>query len=109
MDDEKKVAVIVQGDQYALQVKVMEGDAEITPDDCDAMQIQIGDEVFKDDNIEYDGEFWLCFITEEMTTRWQGYAPIQARWKTTSDGKTEIAYTEWAHIEIDDSIFKEAF
>lgn len=99
------VTVIQQGDQYALRFIVKDGDAEITDQNCDEMRIKVASILFSGDDIAYSDGYWSCFIDQEATLALDGFIPVQAQWRsTTEDGQTYIKTTEVSTIQVNTSI-----
>lgn len=63
------MAIIYQGDQYALPIKIKQGDTVISDEMVEKLRIGVDQFVDKypDGGITYDNGYWLFPLTEEMT------------------------------------------
>lgn len=99
---------IHQGDQYPLPVRIMQGDAPLTPSDVTDLRIKVGSYMKSKSSGEltYDADrgMWLFPLTEEMTRKLVGTSvPVQVGVKLG----TEIIYSDVLTTRIDYSEIKE--
>lgn len=101
------MAVIVQGDQYLLPVKIITNNSTVTPDDVDDIRIQLDNNLksYSDGEITFNDTTneWLYPLTEEMTQQFNNVlVPIQVGIKVG----TEIMYSATIDINVGQSIIK---
>ncbi len=76
------MAIIYQGDQNLLPIKIKKGDTVISADMVDKVRIGVGQftDKYPDGDIAYDNGYWLFPLTEEKTYQLlAGKSKIQAQ------------------------------
>lgn len=104
------MATIIQGEQYAVEFVLTNGEVDITPDNSDDVKIKIGniEKAYSDGSLSYDSvaECWLFPITQEQTLEWSSLSvPVQAQYKTGS----VVISTEKQTIKVSPSIIRSVF
>lgn len=104
------VITIQQGDQYAVPFPIYLAGERITPDNCDAVRIQIGGTLQEyPGSLEWDGDrqIWAFPLTEEMTRSWN-MQKIRAQVGVKVDGD-DFHYSPTFDIAVGSSIIRESW
>lgn len=104
------MATIIQGEQYAVEIVLTNGEINITPENCDDVKIKLGsiEKTYSDGSLIYDSaaECWLFPVTQEQTLAMCSTTiPVQAQYKTGSI----VISTEKNTVKISPSIIRSVF
>lgn len=104
------MATIIQGEQYAVEFVLTNGDESITPSNADDVKIKMGsiEKSYTEGSLTYDteSECWLFPVTQEQTLAFSNASvPVQAQYKKGS----MVISTEKQNIRVDPSIIRSVF
>lgn len=100
---------IMQGDQYAIPIKIKIGNEVITPDNCTDIRVKVDDDMISYDSGEGDLKYsetdqtWLFPITEKMSFEYKVDVQVQIAVKIGDD----YIYSPIQTINIGHSIIKD--
>lgn len=102
------LTIIQQGDQYAIEVVVKNGEDIVTPETCDDMRIKLGEYTrsYGAGELVCEDGVWRFPMTQEMSLSFRkGMTTLQAQFK---DG-AEVRGTSVYPVEVDLSVLREVW
>lgn len=102
------LTVIQQGDQYAIEIVVKNGETVVTPETCDDMRIRLGGFIrsYGRGELSCEDGVWRFPMTQEMSLSFRGgMTSLQAQFK---DG-SEVRGTPVYPVEVDLSVLREVW
>lgn len=103
------IFTIAQGEQYAVEIVLKNGDTVITPANSADVKIKLGDytKKYSDGDLTYINDAWQFYVTQEMSLDLSsGKVDLQGQYMTTTG---DIYNTEIYKVQVDTSIIDETW
>ena len=102
-------ALIQQGDQYMIPVKIKRNGTEVTPTDVHDVRIKFGNflKSYLNEEVQYADGVWFFPITEDMSRVMLGQTSFQVGIKLSNE--SEFIYSPTVQVSVGKSIITEAW